>query len=353
MHGQSQPWKFILFGDTIKTSGSPPINTNILSELANAISNVKPAFVLFMGDCAMAGSVKNYQIWTNLMFPVYRAGIGVYPTIGNHDSSDIAGFTNVFGPSLPDNGPEGEYDTTYALTYENALILVLNEATPARDYLVNQAWVNAVLATNTRPHVFAMGHYPAFKIYQTSYLGNYPTNRNNFWHSLSNAHGRIYFCSHDHFYDHSRLDDGDGNPGNDLHQFIVGTGGAPLYADGVYDGTNALWTPKRIFHEKEYGYVLVEVDGNTVRTTWCHRTNPGTYVPTDEVFSYSVASPPAPVLQASYSDGRLVLTWPGSFYSLQATPEVTNIFTNLAGATSPYTLTNLDSPSLFFRLVWP
>ncbi|HWH72207.1 MAG TPA: hypothetical protein VNT26_22780, partial [Candidatus Sulfotelmatobacter sp.] len=64
MHGQSQPWKFILFGDTIKTSGSPPINTNILSELANAISNVKPAFVLFMGDCAMAGSVKNYQIWT-------------------------------------------------------------------------------------------------------------------------------------------------------------------------------------------------------------------------------------------------------------------------------------------------
>jgi len=37
---------------------------------------------------------------------------------------------------------------------------------------------------------------------------------------------RAYLCGHDHGYAHARIDDGDGDYSNDVHQFVVGTAGA-------------------------------------------------------------------------------------------------------------------------------
>ena len=127
--------------------------------------------------------------------------------------------------------------------------------------------------------------------------------RDAFWNSLSNAHARIYFGGHDHFYDHARLDDGDGNPDNDIHQIIVGTGGALLYPDGVFNGTNGVWTPVRVFHEAQFGFLLVEVNNEQVRTTWFHRVGPGDYEPGGNVFTYSLG--PRPVLASTYTGGNL------------------------------------------------
>ena len=113
----------------------PPILTTaqILPELVAEASQMtlKPAFVLEAGDLVSSGSQPAFDAWKSAMSPVYNAGIGVYPVMGNHDVNDVSAFINTFGPSLPDNGPAGEVDRTFSFTYNNALVLGLDTyATP-------------------------------------------------------------------------------------------------------------------------------------------------------------------------------------------------------------------------------
>lgn len=273
--GLAQQWKFLVYGDSRGNSSSVAINTNILSELVAATISEAPAFVLVPGDLVFSGSTASFSAWTNIMGPVYQSGISVYPIIGNHDADSISAYTSIFGPDIPDNGPAGEINRTFSFVHSNALIIGLdNYAVRGK---VNQAWLDGVLASNYMPHVFAFGHLPAFKVNHSDTLDDHPADRDAFWTSLGNAGAQAYFCGHDHFYDHARLDDGDGNPGNDVHQFIVGTAGAPITSDGSYNGSNGKWTPVRQFHEGAYGYMVVEVDGLDVTYTWKHRMAAGEY----------------------------------------------------------------------------
>ena len=310
LYAGSTPWKFIAVGDT--RGDGVPINTTILPEIANEIVRQGATFVIVPGDLVNSGSSTNFQSWKNLMGPVYQAGIGVYPVLGNHDVNDMPDFIATFGADIPDNGPTGEIDRTYAIEHDNVLVLALD--TYVNFGRVNQAWVDEKLNANTRPHVFAFGHMPAFKANHTDCLDDYPSQRNTFWNSLKNAGGAVYFCGHDHFYDHMRVDDGDGNPDNDVHQLIVGGGGAPWYTDYAYDGVNAPWTPMNVFHEKQYGYTLVEVNGNTITMTYYHRTASNTYLPTPDVWTYTVGTPPAPPtgLTSTAGNAQVALSWTAS-----------------------------------------
>jgi len=337
---QSQKWKFMVYGDTRGTSTTDQINTPILTELARATTNEKPAFVLVPGDLVNSGTLSAFQAWTNIMAPVYQAGIAVYPVIGNHDSADVNAYKAVFGPGIPNNGPAAEIDRTYFITYSNALVLNLDDYVTAGR--ANQAWINAVLATNTRPHIFAQGHMPAFKANHTDCLDDYQANRNTFWNGLSNVNCRIYFCGHDHFYNHARINDGDGKPENDVHQMIVGCGGAPYYTSYAYDGVNSPYTPTLVYQEMQnYGYEIIEIDGNRVTATFYHRTGANSYAATTDVFSYAL---PLPTILVSNSVNGLTLTWPtprGG--TLQSAPDVT-------GAGSPYVITNFSDGQQFYRV---
>jgi hypothetical protein len=116
-------------------------------------------------------------------------------------------------------------------------------------------------------------------------------------------------CGHDHFYDHARLDDGDGEPNDDVHQYIVGTAGAYPYSwSGSYGGNNGDYVVKNVYHAQSYGYVIVEVDGPDVTLTWMERDHldlysPGVYRPKD-VWSYTVAL--RPVILSPGGGERLV-----------------------------------------------
>jgi hypothetical protein len=223
------------------------------------------------------------------MQPVYDAGIGVYVVRGNHDVGEPAGVTawnKVFKGefSLPDNGPAGEKNLTYSVTHKNALIISLDQYIKHRR--VNQAWLDTQFAANTRLHIFVLGHEPAFKALHEDCLDDYPAERDVFWGSIEKAGGRTYFCGHDHFYNHARVDN-DGDPSNDIHQYIVGTAGAPLYDWlGNYDGDNSNYTVENIYHAKEYGYCLVEIDGLDVTLSWMERVGAGKYE-AGEVWSYT------------------------------------------------------------------
>ena len=281
---QSLAFKFVAMGDTRGTSTSDPINLTVLPEIANEIVRQQAAFTIVVGDLAYVGSQPFFMNWKDIMSPVYDAHIPVYPVLGNHDANDLTSYLYLFGPDIPMNGPAGEIQRTYFVQYYNTLIVGMdNYVTPAR---VNQAWLNAVFATNTLPHVFVFAHQPAFKMNHTDCMDDYPANRDAFWQSLINEGSKIYFCGHDHFYD--RLQAGG------IYQMCVGMGGAPLHTTYSYNGSNSSWNPVNKSHAAAFGYVLVTVDMLDVTVEFWRRQSAGVYTATD-VWSYTLAAPkPSP-----------------------------------------------------------
>jgi len=344
------PWKFVVTCDSRgHTSG---INRRILEELAAEIKDRGVDFVLFPGDLVSGLTAANasefeaqLKRWVKIMEPVYDADISVYVCRGNHELGDVWStypypggepnptdnymlrWVNVFGndsypkQKLPDNGPPDEKYMTYSFTHKNVFIVVLDQyAGTGHEFAhkINQTWLDAQLAANTKPHVFITGHEAAFRTWHTDCLDYYPTKRDAFWRSIKNAGGRTYFCGHDHFYDHARIDDGDGDPNNDIHQYIIGAAGGPLYSwSPPYDGNNTSFTLEQWYHAKRYGYLLAEIDGLDATLTWMERnsndlTITGIYQPSD-VWSYKVI--PKPIVLSPNGGERLIaassytITW--------------------------------------------
>ena len=294
---EHQPWHFIVVGDS--RGEGVGVNTEIFSEIVAQIVSNDPEFVMFPGDL-INGDKKNAEghraqliSWREHMQPVYDAKIEVYPVRGNHDKGPKEGgvgigiWNDIFSGSytLPDNGPEGEKNLTYSVKHKNALILALD------NYIVtgqeiNQAWVDEQFANSNLPHVFVMGHEPAFSANHKDCLDDHLEQRNEFLDSITKEGGRTYFCGHDHFYDHISADH-DGDSSNDIHQFIVGTAGAPIHThDGQYKGDNEPYGLTRVAGSGQYGYLIVSVDGANVTTTWVERVGKNDYQPRD-MWSYT------------------------------------------------------------------
>ncbi len=290
------------------------VNEPVLSELAREIAQRGVDFLVYPGDLVYGARIppelfESYLWdWVRAVQPVYEAGIPVYVCRGNHEVGDMwdalpddhpdpldnygLRWLRVFGnPAypellLPDKGPPGEEHMTYAVAHKNALLVVLDQYAGA-DYglahSVNQAWLDSELERNTTPHVFVFGHEPAFRTFHPDCLDAHPAQRDVFWNSLRRAGVRAYFCGHDHYYDRAVVDDGDGDPGNDIHQLIAATAGAPFYTwSPPYDGNNGDFTPEQVCHVERYGYILVDVDGLDATLTWMERRDndmsaPGIY----------------------------------------------------------------------------
>ncbi|UCG56021.1 MAG: metallophosphoesterase [Phycisphaerales bacterium] len=317
-----EPWRFIVTGDSRGSDNG--VNRVILDELVVEILSRDVEFVLFSGDLVYgiaSGAADEFETqlrtWLRATEPVYDANIGVYVCRGNHELGDLyrsplpgtdpnhnyAGrWLDIFGSDdypdqkLPDNGPVGEKYMTYSVRHRNVFVACLdNYAGLGHSFVhrVNQRWLDLQLASNASPHVFLMGHEPAFRALPRSCLEDHPADRDAFWMSIKNAGGRTYFCGHDHFYDHARIDDGDGDPNNDVHQYIVGAGGAYPYTwSPPYNGDNTSYSPEQVAHAKAYGYVIVEIDDLDVTLTWMERDSldldvAGVYEP-NEVWSYTV-----------------------------------------------------------------
>ena len=289
------PWRFAVVADTHVAPGATAIPGEVVAAaLADAAE-----LVLVPGDVVQAGRRVSQDelraqldLFRAVVAPLAAAGIPVYPVRGNHESDardGLALWDEAFSgaAALPSNGPAGEVNLTYSFVHRNALFVGLDEYVGLHG--VNQAWLDGQLAGNDRPHVFVFGHEPAFKAFHEDGLDDYPGERDAFWQSLARGGARVYLCGHDHFFDVARIDDGDGDEGNDLYQAIVGTGGGELFTRHSYDGDNSAYTPRALYHEAQHGYLLVEVGGAGggdlgVTLTWKRRvvdpaTGAASYVP--------------------------------------------------------------------------
>jgi 3',5'-cyclic AMP phosphodiesterase CpdA len=301
-HSQ-KTWRFAVVGDT-HVGLTDTISEMIPYILADSIDLILvPGDIVKSGRACSAEELKVQLLsWQAVFAPFYKAGIGVYPLRGNHEDdarNDIAVWNELFSGSflLPQNGPSGEVNLTYSFNHKNALFIGLDNY--VNIHQVNQNWLDQQLAANTQSHVFVFGHEPAFKVFHADCLDDSVTARNTFWKSLSDAGVKTYFCGHDHFCDIAKIDDGDGNPNNDVIQYIVGTGGGPLHPRFNYNGDNSTYTLNRLFHEVEHGYSLVEVSGNEptgyhISITWKQRnwnekTNVNEYFTISSRVEYDVA----------------------------------------------------------------
>jgi Icc protein len=294
-------FRFVVTGDSRGSYNG--LNLPIVSEMVPAIAAENPAFVLVPGDLISNGLETQLRAWVEaFQAPLNAAGIGVYPCRGNHDPFETDWNAVFSGPlQLPANGPASEENLTYTFTHENALFIALDQVVWTHPFGVNQAWLDETLGSNTQPHVFVFGHYPAFSVEHTSSLAFFPEQRDAFWHSLEAAGARAYFAGHDHFYDHSSIPTAQGST---IEQYVVGTAGAPLYD---WAGTYPDGTVQPVSHYKAYGYLVVDVNGLDVTLTFKRRTAPGTYEASD-TWAYAVPEPePEPELPAGGAAAAAVL----------------------------------------------
>jgi hypothetical protein len=106
-------------------------------------------------------------------------------------------------------------------------------------------------------------------------------------------------------FDHAKLSDGDGNPNNDMHQFIVGQCGGTGRRDGSYSPTGSgVWTPTMMHrHEIADGYLLVSVDNLTVTLTEKYWDTGTGILSTDYAFSYTLPWNAVPLSNTGFELG--------------------------------------------------
>jgi hypothetical protein len=169
-----------------------------------------------------------------------------YYGTGNHEVQS-ATSENVLRSKVnqPTNGPPGHEELVYSFDHENAHFVSLNSNHYGEFHHVQRAWLTTDLATTTKPHVFVMSHEPAYPKgpHVGSSLDVYPTERDDFWNTMTNAGVRMYFCGHEHLYARSKH--------GSIYQIINGTCGAPIHT-GVAGTIGA------------YHYVVVTVNGYSV-----------------------------------------------------------------------------------------
>lgn len=178
------------------------------------------SFMITAGDMDDPAAVK----WTIEQ----TLGINYFwiPVVGNHEWLDGAmqylraynyDTNKAAPPNIVRSGPPSCPQTTFAFDHGNTHFVILNEYCNAdsdmttdgniSDTLYN--WLAEDLAANQLPHVFVVGHEPAYPQpdaatgrirHINESLDEHPENRDRFWQLLQEAEVTAYLCGHSHNY---------------------------------------------------------------------------------------------------------------------------------------------------------
>jgi hypothetical protein len=180
--------------------------------------------VFTLGDNAYAsGTAADFQ---NCYEPTWGRHKGrTRPAPGNHDyaTASAAPYYAYFGFNA---GPSGLGYYSFPLGAWH--IISLNSNVAADGGSAQVAWLRADLAaTTTTRCTLAYWHHPLFS---SGPNGNNDTMRE-IYRILYNANADLVLVGHDHLYERFAPQDPDGrlDTARGLRQFVVGTGGVPLY----------------------------------------------------------------------------------------------------------------------------
>lgn len=298
--------RFVVTGDD-RSSGNPGrpgldengVNVTAMARIVKAILAEKPDALLFNGDLVAGAKTdeaesSQFQTWFKVMDPIYDAGIKVLTARGNHEMgcehpNDVWKKVMSGKYANPLGGPTGEEGMTYALTLKNCLFLSIDQFGPS-GITGNQEWLDGILKGKHAPHVFAFGHKMAFfSGSHTDGMWTATDKRDRFITSLVDAGARTVFFGHDHMYDHLTAKLPSWSDEKAIHQFVIGTAGAPFYKSkpAPADGD---WQIKHVGHvENAYGYAVVDVEGAKVTVVFKAEKEPGVFETVD-TFTYTLST---------------------------------------------------------------
>jgi acid phosphatase type 7 len=153
------------------------------------------------------------------------------PVPGNHEYHTLgaSGYFDYFNGVGNNNGPAGERGHGY-YSYDLGAwhVVALNSEVGVNASSEQIAWLKADLAASTRQCTLAYWHRPRFS---SSRHGS-STSMQYLWQALYEAGAEIVVVGHDHVYERfaPQTATGVADPERGIRQFVVGTGGAGLYA---------------------------------------------------------------------------------------------------------------------------
>ena len=232
-------YMFIAYGDT---RSQPDIHRAVIARIVAA----KPEFVVQTGDLVSNG--RNADQWTefdSITEPLRKAGIGYYPSRGNHD---LGTLYIKHAPKDYDSG-NGYY---YAVTRHNSVFIAVDSMDPVGTGVgtPQYTWLENELtkAQGKAAHVFVFFHESPFSV---GPHGPDATAQRDLHPLFVKHHVSCVFCGHDHLY-YRTVRDG-------LHYFVTGGGGAPLYQPD-----NANLAIQGDVYSSVYHYIKLVVDGKTI-----------------------------------------------------------------------------------------
>ena len=225
----SQPWRFVVLGDTRTAGLKPP---QITYDLVARARQVQPEIVLAVGDMINAlndrESVREqWRFWHEAVAPLGAGHVLVTP--GNHDVARHSWATTLLAeafPGPPANGPAGFERLSYTFDYRDARFISLHSerfGDPHHLGAAQLAWLEQQLQDHPQPYTFVFSHDPAFPVgpHVGSALDVYPRERDRLWQLLQQYRVTAYIAGHEHLYNHQRI--------KGVDQIIAGTSGSAIY----------------------------------------------------------------------------------------------------------------------------
>jgi len=330
------PWTFAVMDDNRGGVGMP---------IGVAYWNLGPIFDdAYRNNCKFV--VLPGDIVGGLLFPIaqygtfflpwnqhYRdSGKTVFAVRGNHECYynlipliNRSFWSSFFGHGLPRNGPfsnsEGQDERGFTYTVEayNTFLVMLDEYMGTTEFdggvaplpgspvpsiycMEGSHWyddsgaptsgnwlqtqLNRYLSNSSLQHCYVFGHVPLYRsCTATDFVNNGHEAERDALLKAMNRVAEVYFCGHDHYYDHKLIAGTsmpEGYKGIDaLHQILVGTAGADLDWDVDMPADNHyICDPaKQCMHgTHRMGYSLVTISGQDVTISFrMFKISRGTY----------------------------------------------------------------------------
>jgi hypothetical protein len=187
------------------------------------------------------------------------------PAPGNHDwdVDAAAPYFAYFGTAA---GPAGQ--GYYSFNLGGWHVLSLNSNVPAGPGSAQYEWARVDLAAARTSCTLAYWHHPLFS---SGPNGNNGQMRE-MWRLLQASGGDVVLSAHDHEYERFTPQDAEGRPDpRGIREFVVGTGGAPLYSPKSIQPNSEVresqtWGVLRLtLRARSYDWEFVPIDGQAFR----------------------------------------------------------------------------------------
>jgi predicted phosphodiesterase len=249
--GKDVPFSFVVVGDS---RGGAAQHRRVVQRMSREV----PDFVLGTGDMVDEGYRQDqWQEFFDVENEMLRDNV-YFPALGNHDRQGRGRTADTYRSyfSVPENGNDTE--RYYAFTYGSSRVIVLDSNAYSFALTDQTSWLERELVAARQDrsirHIFVVMHHPPFSI---SLHGGNQDLRERWTPLFEQYEVTAVFSGHDHVY--SRAEH------HNVHYFVTGGGGAPLYPRRPRSNPIDLAAVKKF--ERVLHYLRVTVTGNRLEVT--------------------------------------------------------------------------------------